>query len=90
MTLQDLINDGTWGLEGSMGRAMMNALEGGAAILGKSGAYDYWGNYIPSRYEVQDGTKGSLSYANRLREQVGLDPLTEDQFDAGEGLWEED
>ena len=90
MSLQGLINSGTWGLEGSVGRAMMNAIEGGAAILGKEGAHDYWGNYIPSRYEVQDGTKGSLSYANRLREQVGLEPLTEDQFDAGEGLWEED
>jgi hypothetical protein len=85
MTLQKLINDGQWGLEGSVGRAMMGAINDGTAILGKEGAYDYWGTYIPSRYEVTPGTKGSVDYANELRGDMGLDPLTEDQWDAGLG-----
>ena len=83
LSLQGLINSGTWGLEGSVGRAMMDAIDNGEAILGKEPARTYWGNRIPSRYEVQDGTPGSLSYANELRARNGLDELTEDEFDAG-------
>ena len=85
LTIQGLINSGTWGLEGSMGRAMMDAIDSGYAILGKKPAFDYWGNRIPSRYEVKAGTKGTVSYANGLREQRGLDPLTENEWDEGHG-----
>lgn len=90
LTLQGLINSGTWGLEGSVGRAMMAAIDNGQAILGKGSARTYWGSYIPSRYEVQDGTPGSLSYANELREQNGLGALTEDEFDAGLAEYEDE
>jgi hypothetical protein len=66
--LQDLIDRGIWGLEGSMGRAMMAAIEDGRCTLGPAPARDYWGNYIPSRTEVEPGTKGSVEYAAKMRE----------------------
>lgn len=62
-SLQDMIDSGTWGLEGSAGRAMMRAIESGECILGPAPARDYYGNRIPAEYEVEDGTKGSLQYA---------------------------
>lgn len=66
--LQSLIDQGMWGLEGSVGRAMMRAIESGHCILGPRGTHDYWGNYIPSRFEVKPGTKGSVEYAARIQE----------------------
>lgn len=65
--LQRLINSGTWGMEGSMGRAMMEAIEGGACCLGREPAHDYWGNRVPSRSEVVEGTKGSVQYVRNIR-----------------------
>jgi hypothetical protein len=60
---QELINSGTaWKLEGSVGRHAMEMIELGECMLGEEGYRDYWGNYVPSRYEVEDGTKGSESY----------------------------
>ena len=67
--LQGLIDSGmAWRLEGSVGRAAMDAIENGACILGEVGHRDYWGNYIPSRHEVEPGTKGSIEYALALQE----------------------
>lgn len=64
MTIQDLIDSGlAWKLEGFIGRQCMDAIEAGQAILGPVGHRDYWGNYVPSRDEVQPGTKGSVEYA---------------------------
>lgn len=60
--LQQLINAGMWSLQGSMGRAMMAAIEDGRCMLGPESAKDYWGNPIPGREDVQDGTKGSYQY----------------------------
>jgi len=60
--MQRTINAGTWGLQGSFGRSMMQAIEEGRCMLGTSGARDYYGNYIPSRDEVKDGTKGSRGF----------------------------
>lgn len=54
-------------LEGSVGRAAMDMIEGGLCILGEEGHRDYWGNYVPSRTEVQPGTKGSIEYARNLQ-----------------------
>lgn len=69
LNLQTLINNGmAWTLEGHVGRAAMDAIENGDCILGEVGHRDYWGNYIPSRHEVQAGTKGSVEYAERMRE----------------------
>ena len=67
--LQGLIDSGmAWRLEGSVGRAAMAAIEDGACVLGETGHRDYWGNYIPSRHEVEPGTKGSLEYAEQMQE----------------------
>ena len=67
--MQALIDSGmAWKLEGSTGRAAMDAIEAGVCILGEEGHTDYWGNYVPSRYEVKPGTKGSVEYAERMQE----------------------
>lgn len=57
---QKIINDGSvWKLQGSHGRRAMQLIEARLCELGEVGHYDYWGNYVPSRYEVKPGTKGS-------------------------------
>ena len=61
-SLQRAINSNAWSLQGSYGRAMMNAIESGRCVLGPTPARDYWGNRIPSRTEVQEGTKGSIEF----------------------------
>ena len=61
--MQDLINTGTaWKLEGSVGRSAMALIESGECMLGEEGHRDYWGNYVPSRHEVEAGSKGSPEY----------------------------
>lgn len=65
--MQRAINSGSaWSLQGSMGRSMMRAIEDGWCMLGKVGAHDYYGNYIPSRTEVKEGTKGSKGYVANI------------------------
>lgn len=60
---QQLINTGqAWQLEGSVGRAAMDLIESGVCALGPEGYRDFWGNYVPSRHEVQAGTKGSVEF----------------------------
>jgi len=60
---QGLINSGlAWRLEGAVGRQAMRLIEAGRCMLGEEGHRDYYGNYVPSRYEVQPGTKGSAEY----------------------------
>ena len=71
---QALINNGqVWRLEGSMGRAAMDLIESGICALGHEGCHDYWGNYTPSRTEVEPGTKGSVEYVEEHGNTV-LDP----------------
>lgn len=90
-SMQELINNGSvWGLEGSMGRAAMDAIDCGDAILGPVGHRDYWGNYVPSRYEVRPGTPGSLEYANMMRQGNGLEDWTEVEFDDPERCSEQE
>jgi hypothetical protein len=61
---QELIDTGdAWRLEGSVGRTAMALIEQGLCILGPTGHRDYYGNYVPSRDEVEPGTKGSPEYA---------------------------
>lgn len=63
MELQRRINSGTaWKLEGSYGRIAMDAITAGECMLGEESCHDYYGNYVPSRYEVLEGTKGSAQY----------------------------
>ena len=64
--MQRLIDNGSvWEMEGSMGRYAMALLECGACMLPKKEHRDYYGNRIPSRYDVKEGTKGS--YQNSVK-----------------------
>lgn len=54
-----------WKFEGSVGRAMMDAIKSGRCCLGFDRTADYWGNTIPGRDDVQDGTVGSVGYVTR-------------------------
>lgn len=68
---QKLINSGeVWHLQGAYGRRAMELIEEGVVTLGKKGHRDYYGNYVPSRYEVEAGTKGSPQYAKKMRKVV--------------------
>lgn len=73
MTMQEMINSGLcWKLEGSIGRQAMAMIESGECILGEVAHRDYYGNYIPSRYEVKPGTKGSVEYQIKMAEKGEL------------------
>jgi len=68
--MQNLINSGTvWKMEGSMGREAMEYLRLGACMLPKKTFKDYYGNTIPSREHLRNGTLGTFQnsvnyYAN--------------------------
>jgi hypothetical protein len=58
--IQELINNGSvWHMEGSLGREAMGYLKDGLCELGEKSFRDYWGNRVPSRFEVQAGTTGA-------------------------------
>ena len=58
---QQAINDGSiWKMEGSAGRTAMDYLESGVCMLPKVAHYDYYGNRVPSRDELEKGTKGTF------------------------------
>lgn len=62
---QELINTGqAWQMEGSVGRQAMALIENGICALGESDFRDYYGNHIPSRDQVQEGTKGSVQFVH--------------------------
>lgn len=67
LALQRAINSGMWSLQGSYGRTMMGAIEAGTCMLGTKPARDYFGNLIPSRDMVQEGTKGSREFVVEQR-----------------------
>lgn len=62
LSVQRAINSGMWSLQGSYGRTMMDAIRSGRCLLGPNAARDYWGNVIPSRDDVKEGTMGSIGY----------------------------
>ena len=74
-SLQRAINGGMWSLQGSYGRAMMQAISDGWCLLGTESFNDYYGNRIPSRTEVKEGTKGSPEYVLEHRGQEWLNFL---------------
>jgi hypothetical protein len=66
---QRLIDDGTvWRLQGFYGRTAHALIQEGQCMLGPGGHRDYWGNYVPSRYEVKTGTPGSPDYVKKCRD----------------------
>jgi len=63
--MQGLINNGqAWQMEGSMGRQCMDALRSGMCMLPKKAFTDAYGNRVPSRDELEQGTMGT--YVNTL------------------------
>ena len=69
--IQRLINTGmAWRMEGAIGRECMHAIEAGRAMCGVESKRDYWGNVVPSRYDVVAGTKGSFDF---VAENAGMD-----------------
>jgi hypothetical protein len=77
LAMQRTINSGMWGLQGSYGRAMMDAISSGKCLLGENDARDYYGNHIPSRHQVQAGTKGSYDFVVAERGQDWADLMAE-------------
>lgn len=70
-TYQHLINTGhAWQLEGHVGRTAMRLIEDGVCALGLSDHRDYYGNYIPSRFKVEAGTKGSVQFVQEHGNEV--------------------
>ena len=74
LAIQRAINSGMWGLQGSYGRTMMDAINSGRCLLGPNAARDYYGNVIPSRDDVKEGTKGSIGF---VEAEMGGDWLFE-------------
>ena len=62
-SIQRAINSGSaWSLQGSYGRSMMEAIKDGRCMLGLKDCRDYYGSHIPSRTQVEGGTKGSRAF----------------------------
>lgn len=62
--LQEAINTGlAWKMEGAYGRDAMNALEQGICLLPTTPHRDAYGNRIPARNEIKEGSKGSFQNA---------------------------
>jgi hypothetical protein len=60
---QALVFRGTaWRLEGTVGREAMRLIEDGLLMLPKVAHRDYYGNTVPSRDWLQQGTKGTYQY----------------------------
>jgi len=67
-SIQRAINSGSaWSLQGFYGRTMMAAIEAGDCLLGRNRASDFWGNTLPSRTDVREGTKGSYEFVANSR-----------------------
>src|SRR5436190_2109520 len=63
---QALINSGdARKLQGSYGRAAMAMIESGYCMLGKERRTDYYGNKLPSRFDVVEGTEGSEGWVEQ-------------------------
>jgi hypothetical protein len=60
---QSLIDSGqVWQMQGSYGRQAIAMLRSGQCMLSDISQCDYYGNYIPSRNEVEPGAIGSKQF----------------------------
>ena len=51
----------------------MDLISNGYCFLGLKGHRDFYGNYVPSRFEVKQGMKGSTDFVKQMtREREGL------------------
>lgn len=73
--IQELINNGSaWTMEGAIGREATHTLQIGATLLPDKSFTGPYGNFVPSRKMVKDGTTGSRMNCIRYwtdRELVG-------------------
>lgn len=61
-----------WNRRNTLREALIPALiEMGECMLGEEGHRDYWGNYVPSRHEVEAGSKGSPEYCKERSNDNG-------------------
>lgn len=68
---QEGINSGQcWLMEGSVGRHAMSMLEAGVCLLPDVPRRDYYGNLVPPRTALKEGTKGTLGNAQNFWQQV--------------------
>jgi hypothetical protein len=69
--LQELINSGEcWLREGHVGRTAMSALESGACLLPEDRHRDYYGTRVPSRNDLENGSKGTLGNSQAFWQKV--------------------
>lgn len=81
--IQRLVNTGmAWRMEGAIGRECMRAIEAGRAMLGTEARRDYWGNVVPSRYDVMAGTKGSFDFVEMRTSQEHAQAMADVDDDA--------
>jgi hypothetical protein len=67
--MQRSINSGLcWQMNGSHGRSAMQAIEAGMCLCAKQPHKDYYGNIVPSRTMLKQGTKGTFDY---VKERMG-------------------
>ena len=79
--MQELINTGTaWKLEGSVGREASSLLDSGACMLLKSAKFDYYGNRVPSRDDLEKGTKGTFTNSQNFWQGVEDGDIEIDEF----------
>jgi len=84
---QYMIDTGqAWRMEGHVGRTAMHLIESGLCVLGVDGHRDYWGNYVPGRFEVKAGTKGSPEFAHERTCGSQHQPGQRCPFGAGETI----
>ena len=70
--LQMMIDTGmAWRMEGSYGRMAMDAILSGACMLPTSSRRGSYGNTIPSRYQVAEGSAGS--YRNTVNFYLNIE-----------------
>ena len=79
--MQEQINSGmVWKLEGSYGREASRLLDSGACMLPKEFKVDYYGNRVPSRDVLQQGTKGTFQNSKRFWQLVLDGEIEIDEF----------
>ena len=79
--MQEQINSGmVWKSEGSVGREASGLLDSGACMLPKEFKVDYYGNRVPSRDVLQQGTKGTYQNSKRFWQLVLDGEIEIDEF----------
>ncbi len=74
---QGLIESGrVWSLEGTAGRTASNLLENGVCFLPETSHKDFWGNTVPGRKVLKEGTKGTIGNAENFWEKVESGEIT--------------